>query len=122
MNKKSYYIVPRNNIAMELNAENTNDAMSLFALKMDSDMNAYFKAMTKEEYEEAKLNKTVEDTKANITEFMINELTSQFDLEQNIAEDIAENAYEKYVSSKENMTQYDCIEKAYAEWLNSTEN
>ena len=50
-----YFIVPATSIAGEVEAENREDAMVDFAATMDLDMNAYFKAVTKEEMEKAEL-------------------------------------------------------------------
>jgi len=50
-----YFIVPATSIAGEVEAETREDAMVDFAAAMDLDMNAYFKAVTKEEMEKAEL-------------------------------------------------------------------
>lgn len=50
-----YFIVPATSVAGEVEAESREDAMVDFAATMDLDMNAYFKAVTKEEMEKAEL-------------------------------------------------------------------
>lgn len=57
-----YYIVPKDDIAMEINADimnckNKDDAMAIFAINMDSDMNCYFKAVTEDEYKQLQKEK-----------------------------------------------------------------
>lgn len=46
-----FYIVPINQ-AIEINAENADEAIIQFATTMDSDMNAYFKVVSEKEYKE----------------------------------------------------------------------
>ncbi len=45
-----YYIIPNYAYAMEIQADDSHKAMEEFALQMDPDMNAYFRAVTEEEY------------------------------------------------------------------------
>lgn len=45
-----YVIVPRNEVAAEINATSPSDAMINFAWQMDTDMSTYFMAIPKDEY------------------------------------------------------------------------
>ena len=45
-----YYSIPNNAYAMEIQSHDSHTAMEEFALQMDPDMNAYFRAVTEEEY------------------------------------------------------------------------
>lgn len=54
---KKFYIIPKNEVAMEIHSVNADDAMSCFAFAMDSDMNTYFRAVTEEEYNEMRYKK-----------------------------------------------------------------
>lgn len=54
-----YFIVPATSIAGEVEAETREDAMVDFAATMDLDMNAYFRAVTKEEMEKALQNTVI---------------------------------------------------------------
>ena len=47
-----YLIIPKNEVAMEINAKNKEDAIAAFAALMDYDMNTYFQVVTEDEYDE----------------------------------------------------------------------
>ena len=49
---KKFYIIPKEEVVMEIHSANADNAMICFAWSMDSDMNKYFRAVTEEEYEE----------------------------------------------------------------------
>ena len=69
-----YYIIPKVDIAMEINADimncnNKADAMTIFAINMDSDMNQYFKAVTEGEYKQLQEEKRYKAYKEQELEF-----------------------------------------------------
>lgn len=69
-----YYIIPKVDIAMEINADimncnNKADAMTIFAINMDSDMNQYFKAVTEGEYKQLQEEKRYKAYKKQELEF-----------------------------------------------------
>jgi hypothetical protein len=49
---KKFYIIPKDEIVFTTDCVDADEAMGRFAWEMDSDMNAYFRAVTEEEYKE----------------------------------------------------------------------
>ena len=114
--KQKYYIIPKKEIIGISIAKNPKEAIQDFASIMDRDMSAYFKAVTDEELQKIKLEKSIENGKRDIMDFMINELTEQFKVDNDTAKHIAHKAYKIYTSGDYDLTQYDCINKAFNEW------
>jgi len=109
-----YYIIPKVDIAMEINADimncnNKADAMTIFAINMDSDMNQYFKAVTEEEYENMKNDKDFGTYKRTVIDFMRDVALDNFYIPEADANDVAYDAYEKFCEGKESLTQYECV-------------
>ena len=116
-----FYIVP---IEQEIavNGSSKEDAICNFATSMDADMNIYFKALSEEEYERYKEDRT--DGAAHerfVKAFMKNELIEQFEVPGDEAEEIAAEAYNIYAEG-DGKTEYECIEEAYANWLDEHES
>lgn len=120
---KKYFIIPKDDVAMEIHSANPEDAMSCFAWAMDSDMNTYFRAVTEEEYEEIKDKKLWEARKKTQVDFYIDELEDNFDIPEEDIPEVAERAYECYCKSgspgygwAEGLTEYEALEMAVDEW------
>ena len=112
----TYYIIPTGKYAAEIDAKDPEEALVQFATEMESDMGVYFKAVTKEELDEITHKQFQEAEEESIKDFMINELMSTLGYDENAAEEIADKAYDMYVSGKYDYTQYQCIEEAAAEY------
>ena len=118
---KKYFIIPKDDVAMEIHSANPEDAMSCFAWAMDSDMNAYFRAVTEEEYEEIKDKRLWEARKKTQVDFYIDELENCFDIPEDQIPEVADNAYKIYCHAGsypycDVETEYDALNKAYDEW------
>ena len=118
-----YLIVPKDEVAMEINARNKEDAIVAFAGLMDFDMHTYFDVLTEEEYEEAKRKKEMEITKNSLIDFYLGELgSSYYDIVAlDDMQDVADRAYEAYshigkYPFPENATEYECLEWAVREY------
>ena len=116
-----YYIIPTADIAMEVETADKYAAMDEFALKMDSDMNAYFRAVTEKEYKKIKQEREWEAKKNVQVDFYIEELRDNFDVPEEEINDVAEQAYEIYCEAGHGEyctveTEYDALERAYDEW------
>ncbi len=112
-----FYIVPVEQ-EITIKGNNKEDAICNFAVSMDTDMNTYFKALSEEEYEQYKEDRT--DAAAHerhVKAFMKNELIEQFEVPEDEAEDIAIDAYDIYAKG-DGKTEYECIDEAYENWLN----
>ncbi len=115
-----FYVVPVEQ-EITVSGRNKEDAICNFATSMDTDMNVYFKVLSKEEYEQYKEART--DAAAHerfVKAFMKEELTEQFDVPEDEAEDVAVDAYDIYTKG-DDKTEYDCIEEAYDNWLSEHE-
>ena len=111
-----YYIIPVNEIAFTVDAKDAADAMESFATHMDLDMNAYFKAVTEEEYERIMLKQRHDARKEDQIDFYLDELDEYYDLvPKNMIHDIAERAYEIYCEGNGD-TEYEALEKAIEEY------
>ncbi len=113
-----YYIIPKREYMMEINADNKDDAIIKFATNMDTDMNIYFKVVTEEELEKIKENESDSAAHARfVTKFMEDELLNSFDVPKEDAHDVAVDAYDIYCEGN-GQTEYECIEEAYNNWIN----
>lgn len=105
-----YYIIPNSDIAAEIDAENKEDAIEEFAATMDSDMNAYFRVVTEEEYKTDILRRNWDGYKTTVLDFMEQVAIDDFDVPEEDARDVAERGFDIY--SDEQGTEYECIEIA----------
>lgn len=112
-----YFIIPQNDITMEIYAETPEQALEDFAWDMDSDMNAYFKAVTEEEYELIQKEKQYVAYREQELEFRIEDA-------KNHVEDLYEGRVtlteEEYIDiAKEFIERYDCNcdENSLFEWI-----
>lgn len=106
-----YLIIPTSEIAGEIFADNAEEALCNFAFfDMDSDMHAYFKAVTEEEYETLKNEKEWKAHREHIIEFMEEVAFEDFKIPEKNARELAEDGYERYASGDYHETEYDCIE------------
>ena len=113
---KKYYIVPKETEIL-VSGTDKEDAICNFATTMDLDMHTYFSVLTEEEYQaycEAKSDAAA--YKSHVIRFMKNELIETFEMPEQDAEDVAENAYAIYEQGN-GQTEYECIEEAYDDWL-----
>lgn len=112
-----YYIIPKFNFEAEIEATDKEDAIARFAASADaSDLNQYLQVVTKEELEE--IREEMSDSAAHarfVTAFMRDELIGQFDVPEEDAQNVAEEAYDIYCEGN-GQTEYECIEEAFAEY------
>ena len=106
-----YYIVTRK-YEEAIEAASKEDAMINFATGMDLDMNQYFMAVSEAELREMREQEQAEARKKFVTDFMEDELISNFDLAENAACDVAQDAY-NILCEGDGKTEYECIEAAY---------
>ena len=115
-----YYIIPKFDFETTLEATDKEDALAKFAASGDaSDLNQYLQVVTEEELEE--IREAMSDKAAHdrfVTAFMKYELIDNYDVPEEDAQDVAEDAYEIYCQG-DGQTQYECIEEAYAEYKKS---
>ena len=117
-----YYIIPKDEIVMELDATNADEAVIDFATKMDMDMNQYFRAVTEEEYEQIKSQRLIDSDRESKISFYTEELEENFDVPEEDIPDVAENAYDIYCDAGHGAycdveTEYDALMRAYDEWF-----
>ncbi len=113
---KNYIIIPKKEFYSEIKGKNKEDAMAAFAAMMNTDMNLYFKAVTPEEYKVIKEQESDAAAHARfVTAFMKNTLMEDFDVPEEDAQDVAENAYDIYCDGN-GQTEYECIEEAFDEY------
>lgn len=112
-----YFIIPQNDITMEIYAETPEQALEGFAWDMDSDMNAYFKAVTEKEYELIQKEKQLATYRKQELEFRIEDA-------KNHVEDLYEGRVklteEEYKDiAIEFIEEYDCNrdENSLFEWI-----
>lgn len=122
-NFKKYYIIPKEDIAMELYSANADDAMSCFAWAMDFDMNRYFRAVTEEEYHDYLREREAVNAMNGEIEFMADELMGDPDLDypEDVYYKIAVLAYKIYCKAGsypycDIVTEYDAINRAVEEY------
>ena len=118
-----YYIIPTGEIAMEVEAEDKYGAMDEFALKADFDLNAYFKAVTEEEYHDYLREREAVNAMNGEIEFMADELMGDPDLDypEDVYYKIAVLAYKIYCKAGsypycDIVTEYDAINRAVEEY------
>lgn len=118
-----YYIIPVNDIVMEVEGNDKYEAMDEFAFKMDLDMNAYFRAVTEEEYAEIVATKMVDYSENMKINFWRDEFLSDpgyygFKCEEaeSAVDDVVEMAYEIYCQG-DGHTEYEALELAAEEYL-----
>ena len=123
-----YYIIPTGEIAMEVEAEDKYSAMDEFALKVDFDLNAYFKAVTEDEYKELKEEIKWKHRKECQVDFYADELLDNFeDVAEEDVQKVAENAYYIYCHVgkypyADVETEYDALERAVEEYNDGKED
>lgn len=110
-----YIIIPKDKKIGPFKASSKEEALHDFATIMDTNVSSYFEAVTEEELHTLiqEKNKKIHDQ--FVTDFMKGELINQFDLSEEDAEDVAENAYELYCEGN-GETEYECIEEAYRDF------
>ena len=113
-----YYIIPTGTWFDEIEAGDRKNALEKFVDEMDTNMSAYFKAVTEEELQAYTADKQASHKKEVLT-FIQNELLSCFpDIPEQDVGDVAARAYTMYDSGKVS-TQYDGIHAAVEEYKNS---
>ena len=113
----NYYIIPRFNFETKIKGTDKEDAIARFAASADaSDLNLYLQVVTKEELDE--IREEMSDSAAHarfVTAFMKKELINQFNVPEEDAQNIAEEAYDIYCDGF-GQTEYECIEEAFTEY------
>lgn len=119
-----YFIIPTTEISYIINeAESAEDAMEKFALEMDFDLNAYFRAVTEEEYQQIlkkRNDEIVENSFIEWAEEVVLEDFDDYDFTDQEAKEIAENAWEINCQGR-GFTEYECIEEAIDEYKKGDE-
>ena len=118
-----YYIIPKDEIVCEINADDAGDAVVEFATYMDSDMNVYFRAVTEEEYHNYLREREAVAAMNSEIEFMADELMGDPDLDypEDVCYKIAALAYKIYCKAGsypycDIVTEYDAINRAVEEY------
>lgn len=111
MNKK-YYVIPKAEFKAEVDAINKEDAIETFAAIMNTDMNNYFMVVTKEEYEKYKKEQVADAQRMYIKSWMVCELVETFKVEEEVAKNLADEAYEIYLTG-DGWTEYEAITEAF---------
>ena len=111
-----YYIIPNGkDVVAEIDAPDAEGAMNDFAISMDMDMNAYFKAVTEQEYDEWRKEQDSEAHERHVTAFMTNVAVNDFGYNEEDAAYIGGRAYSIYCEGN-GQTEYECIEQAVEEY------
>ena len=115
-----FYIIPTTEISYIINsAESAEDAMEKFALGMDFDLNAYFRAVTEEEYQmilEKRNDKIVQNRFLEWAEEIVLDDFSEYRFSKQDAKELAERAWEINCQGR-GLTEYECIETAIDEYM-----
>ena len=104
-----YYIIPNEMIAMTVEADSRDEAMSDFAWRMNSDMNEYFRAVTEDERFEASHQQFID-----FAIDLIMDEDNEYD--DDVASEIAESAWDIHVEGKYDYTDWDCVQAAIEEY------
>lgn len=108
-----YYIIPHSMVPVfEVEANSPEEAMEKFAFEMDSDMNAYFKAVD----DSGKAGAELDESRRKYVEWAKEEIMSEWECDDSdLAEEIADWAFELYLDG-DGHTEYECIELAVEEY------
>lgn len=111
-----YYIIPNGkDIIAEIDAPDAEGAMNDFAISMDTDINAYFKAVTEQEYDEWRRKQDSEAHERHVTAFMTSVAANDFGYNEEDAACIGVKAYLIYCEGN-GQTEYECVEQAVEEY------
>lgn len=111
-----YYIIPKRDVIIEIDESNSEEAMNVFAVQMDTDMNTYFVALTEEEYAEYQAEADSEANTRYIKSWMKDTVMNDFPVyDEDIADKIAERAYAIYCEGDVDLTQQESVKQAYDE-------
>lgn len=117
-----YLIIPRNNVAMEINADimncnNKADAMVIFAINMDSDMGNYFQVVTEKEYAQMLKEDQLMAYRKQELEFRIQDAKNHVEDLYEGKVTLTEEEYKEI--AKEFLCRYDCNqdENSLFEWI-----
>jgi hypothetical protein len=111
---KKFYIIPKEDVAMEVHSGNADDAMDCFAWTMDSDMNKYFRAVTEEEYFDIKRERDLKGAHDQFIDWAHDVLQEDFDeyeFDTETVDDLAEDAWDINCEGG-GYTDYECIQEA----------
>lgn len=112
-----YYIIPNTEIAMTVEADSRDEAMSDFAWRMNSDMNEYFRAVTEDEYIRKTMNDRFEASHQQFIDFAIDLIMDEDnEYDDDVTSEIAESAWDIHVEGKFDYTDYDCVQAAIEEY------
>lgn len=109
-----YYIIPKNEIAMEIEEINKDEAMATFAYKMDLDMGRYFRAVTEEEYLTIKRERNLKGAHDQFIDWAHDVLLEDFDeyeFDKETVDDLANDAWDINCEG-DGYTEYECIQEA----------
>ena len=107
-----FFIIPNAETAAEVEAANKEDAMSTFAAQMDSDMHAYFKAVTQDELSEIRKDRMARGHRAFVKAWMSLTLQDDFDMTEKDADNLATVCYDTYCQG-DGLTEYEAVQQTY---------
>ncbi len=111
-----YYIIPNGkDVIAQIDAPDAEEAMNDFAISMDMDINAYFKAVTEQEYNEWRGKQDSEAHERHIIAFMTGVAAEDFGYNEEDAAYIGARAYSIYCEG-DGQTEYECVEQAIEEY------
>lgn len=116
---KKFYIIPKEEVVMEVHSGNAADAMSCFAWTMDTDMNNYFRAVTEEEYLEIKRKRNLKGAYDQFIDWAYDVLQEDFDeyeFSEETVGDLAEDAWDINCEG-DGYTEYECIQEAVDRYI-----
>ena len=114
---KKYIIIPVSDKIAEIHAETAEDALVTFATGMDSDMGAYFRAVTEKEYNKLRNEFRAKEHELFVIDWMQSVVINDFaEIPEKDARTCAEFAYEVYCRG-DGDTEYEAVERAVEEWL-----
>ena len=111
-----YYIIPNGkDIIAQIDAPDAEGAMADFVISMDTDMSAYFRAVTEQEYDEWRREQDSEAHERFVIDFMTSVAANDFGYNEADAACIGGKAYSIYCEGN-GQTEYECIEQAVEEY------
>lgn len=122
-NFKKYYIIPKEDVVMKVHSANADDAMSCFAWSMESDMNAYFRAVTEEEYLNIKRERNLKGAHDQFIDWAHEVLQEDFDeyeFDEETVDDLADDAWDINCEG-DGYTEYECIQEAVDRYIKENE-
>ncbi|MBO6307322.1 MAG: hypothetical protein J6N70_00500 [Oribacterium sp.] len=109
-----FFIIPNTEVAAEIEAVNKQDAMATFAAQMDSNMNAYFRAVTQYDLSIIREDRMAREHRAFVKAWMSLCLQDDFDMTEKDADNLATVCYDTYCQG-DGLTEYEAVQQTYDE-------